>query len=60
MFSKIKPFLCWEVCEMTQKSMASRAFEHGGIYTSQEQHIRGLVDYIWRSLNPNFKDQSIE
>jgi Rieske 2Fe-2S family protein len=22
----------WEVCEMAQKSMASRAFEHGGIY----------------------------
>jgi len=40
----------WEVCEMTQKSMASRAFEHGGIYTSLEQHIRGLVDYILEKL----------
>jgi ring hydroxylating enzyme alpha subunit len=40
----------WEVCEMTQKSMASRAFEHGGIYTPLEQHIRGLVDYILNKL----------
>ena len=40
----------WEVCEMTQKSMASRAFEHGGIYTPLEQHIRGLVDYILKKL----------
>lgn len=36
----------WEVCEMTQKSMTSRALEHGGIYVPLEQHIRGLVDYI--------------
>ena len=40
----------WEVCEITQKSMASRAFEHGGIYTPLEQHIRGLVDYILKKL----------
>lgn len=40
----------WEVCEMTQKSMASRAFKHGGIYVPLEQHIRGLVDYILDKL----------
>ena len=40
----------WEVCEITQKSMASRAFKHGGIYTPLEQHIRGLVDYILEKL----------
>ncbi len=40
----------WEVCEMAQKSMASRAFEHGGIYVPLEQHIRGLVDYILEKL----------
>jgi len=40
----------WEVCEMVQKSMASRAFEHGGIYVPVEQHIRGLADYILEKL----------
>ena len=40
----------WEVCVMTQKSMASRAFKHGGIYTPVEQHIRGLADYILEKL----------
>jgi hypothetical protein len=35
---------------MAQKSMASRAFEHGGIYVPLEQHIRGLVDYILERL----------
>lgn len=40
----------WEVCEMTQKSMASRAFQDGGIYVPLEQHIRGLVDYILDKL----------
>jgi hypothetical protein len=35
---------------MTQKSMDSRAFEHGGIYTPLEQHIRRLVDYILEKL----------
>jgi hypothetical protein len=40
----------WEVCEMTQKSMASRTFEHVGIYTPLEQHIRGLADYILEKL----------
>jgi Ring hydroxylating alpha subunit (catalytic domain) len=40
----------WEVCEMTQKSMTSRALEHRGIYVPLEQHIRGLVDYILDKL----------
>jgi Rieske 2Fe-2S family protein len=40
----------WEVCEIVQKSMTSRAFEHGGIYVPLEEHIRGLVDYILDKL----------
>lgn len=40
----------WEVCEITQKNMASRALEHGGMYVPLEQHIRGLVDYILDKL----------
>ncbi len=40
----------WEVCEITQKSMASRAFANGGIYSPLEEHIRGLVDYILNKL----------
>jgi Rieske 2Fe-2S family protein len=40
----------WEVCEMTQKSMASRAFKDGGIYVPDEAHIRGLVDYLLARL----------
>jgi Rieske 2Fe-2S family protein len=40
----------WEVCEMTQKSMTSKAFEHGGIYVQAEEHIRGLADYILNKL----------
>ena len=59
MFSKIKPFLCWEVYEMTQTSM-DPVLLNIVVYTSLEQHIRALVNSIWRSLNPNFKDQSIE
>ena len=40
----------WEVCEMVQKSVASRAFINGGIYVPLEEHIRGFVDYILDKL----------
>lgn len=40
----------WEVCELAQKSTASRAFVDGGIYVPLEQHIRGFVDYILDKL----------
>jgi len=31
----------WEVCELTQKNMASRAFVHGGNYAPDEHHPSG-------------------
>src|SRR5215831_1280621 len=34
----------WEVCELTQLSMASKAFEYGGVYVPAEAHIRELAD----------------
>jgi len=40
----------WEVCELVQKSVRSRAFEHGGVYVPVEQHIRGFADYILDKL----------
>ncbi len=36
----------WEVCELTQLSMASRAFERGGVYVPAERHIRELADFV--------------
>ena len=41
----------WEVCELVQKSVASKAFAHGGIYVPAEQHIREFVDYILDKLH---------
>ena len=40
----------WEVCELVQKSVASKAFEHGGVYVPAEQHIREFADYILNKL----------
>jgi len=40
----------WEVCELTQKNMASRAFVHGGNYAPDEHHIRGFVEYVLAKL----------
>jgi Rieske 2Fe-2S family protein len=41
----------WEVCEMTQKSMASRAFKNGGVYAPNERHIRAFADFVLVQLN---------
>jgi phenylpropionate dioxygenase-like ring-hydroxylating dioxygenase large terminal subunit len=41
----------WEVCEMTQKSMSSRAFKHGGVYAPHEHHIRAFADFVLAKLN---------
>jgi len=40
----------WEVCEMTQLSMPSKAFEHGGVYVPAEAHIRELADFVLEKL----------
>jgi len=40
----------WEVCELVQKSVASRAFAKGGIYVPLEEHIAGFVSYILDKL----------
>jgi len=41
----------WEVCELTQKSMASKAFKSGGVYVPLEWHIRELADFILEKLD---------
>ena len=40
----------WEVCELTQQGMHSRAFAHGGIYIPAEQHIRAFADFVLAQL----------
>ena len=40
----------WEVCELTQRSMASRAFKNGGVYAPNEHHIRAFADFILEKL----------
>ncbi len=40
----------WVVCELTQKSMASRVYRNGGNYAPDEHHIRGFVEYILEKL----------
>jgi Rieske 2Fe-2S family protein len=40
----------WEVCELTQLSMPSKAFEHGGVYVPAEAHIRELADFVLEKL----------
>jgi len=41
----------WEVCELTQLSMASRAFRSGGVYVPSEWHIREFADFILEKLD---------
>lgn len=40
----------WVVCELTQKSMASRAYRNGGNYAPDEHHLRGFVEYVLEKL----------
>jgi Rieske 2Fe-2S family protein len=40
----------WEVCELTQLSMSSKAFQHGGVYVPAERHIRELADFVLEKL----------
>lgn len=40
----------WEVCELTQQGMTSKAFRNGGIYVPNEQHIRTFCDFVLAQL----------
>jgi Rieske 2Fe-2S family protein len=40
----------WEVCELTQLSLSSRAYRSGGVYVPTERHIRTLCDFILGKL----------
>ena len=41
----------WEVCELTQLSMTSKAFRSGGVYVPAERHIRTFADFIEAMLS---------
>ena len=41
----------WEVCEMAQQGVTSRAFKAGGVYVPSEWHIREFADFILEKLN---------
>lgn len=40
----------WEVCELAQQGVTSRAYIHGGNYAPDEHHIREFVDYVLEKL----------
>lgn len=40
----------WEVCELTQLGMSSRAYARGGVYVSNENHIAGFRDLVLERL----------
>lgn len=40
----------WEVCELTQLGMKSRAYEQGGFYVNNEEHIADFRDMILERL----------
>ncbi len=40
----------WEVCELAQQGVTSKAFAQGGNYAPLEHHIRDFVDYILEKL----------
>ncbi len=40
----------WEVCELAQQGVTSRAYAHGGNYAPDEHHIRGFVEYVLEKL----------
>jgi len=41
----------WEVCELTQAGMTSRAFRNGGVYVPAERHIRAFADFVLDRLH---------
>ncbi len=40
----------WEVCERTQLGMRSRAYDRGGFYVTNEQHIAAFRDFVLERL----------
>ncbi len=40
----------WEVCELTQQGMTSKAYRSGGVYVPKEQHIRAFCDFVLNRL----------
>ncbi len=40
----------WEVCELAQQGVTSRAYAQGGNYAPEEHHIRGFVEYVLEKL----------
>jgi Rieske 2Fe-2S family protein len=36
----------WDVCELTQLGMTSRAFAHGGVFVANERHITAFRDLV--------------
>jgi glycine betaine catabolism A len=40
----------WEVCELAQMGMSSKAYRSGGVYVPIERHIRELCDFILAKL----------
>lgn len=41
----------WEVCELTQQGMSSRAYRSGGVYVPSEHHIRAFADFVQQRLD---------
>lgn len=41
----------WQICELTQMGMTSRAYRSGGIYVPVERHIRNFADFVLEALN---------
>jgi phenylpropionate dioxygenase-like ring-hydroxylating dioxygenase large terminal subunit len=41
----------WEVCELAQQGMTSKAYKSGGVYVPSEWHIRELADFVLEKLN---------
>jgi Rieske 2Fe-2S family protein len=42
----------WEVCELAQHGVTSRAFREGGIYVPSERHIRReMCDFVLERLS---------
>ena len=40
----------WEVCEMAQHGMSSKAYKNGGVYVPTEHHIRAFANFIEQQL----------
>lgn len=41
----------WEMCELTQQGVRSRAYKNGGVFAPAEHHIRAFDDFILERLD---------